>query len=127
MTSDRKIRANRGNARASTGPKTARGRARTSRNALRQALSRPFYSDPGLSEEVEVLAHGIDGADASAEIRELAHRVAEAQVDLRRVRYARHQLLSQKLSDPDYDSSANTRKKVALIRSQIRGDRIAGS
>jgi hypothetical protein len=90
-------------------------------------LSRPFYSDPGLSEEVEVLAHGIDGADASAEIRELAHRVAEAQVDLRRVRYARHQLLSQKLSDPDYDSSANTRKKVALIRSQIRGDRIAGS
>ena len=41
LTSDRKIEANRANARASTGPKTAQGRARTARNALRHALSLP--------------------------------------------------------------------------------------
>jgi hypothetical protein len=56
----------------------------------------------------------------SAEIRVLAHRVAEAHVDLRRVRSVRHQLLARKLTDPHYDSLANTRKKLALIRSLLR-------
>jgi len=55
-----------------------------------------------------------------AEIEELARRVAEAQIDLRRVRYARHQLLSHALSDPYYDSRANVRKKVAVILSLLR-------
>jgi hypothetical protein len=32
----------------------------------------------------------------------------------RRVRYARHQLLSQALSDPDYESETMLRKKAAL-------------
>ncbi len=106
MTSDRKIKANRANARASTGPKTAQGRARAARNALRHGLSLPVYSDPALSEEVEALAREIAGTDANAEIQELARRVAEAQIDLRRVRYARHQLLSRALSDPYYDVSS---------------------
>ncbi|HVI64349.1 MAG TPA: hypothetical protein VM910_17455, partial [Bradyrhizobium sp.] len=39
LTSERKITANRANARASTGPRTTRGRARAARNALRHALS----------------------------------------------------------------------------------------
>jgi hypothetical protein len=55
-------------------------------------LSVPVYSDKALSEEVEALAREIEGADASAEMQELARRVAEAQIDVRRVR--RHQLLS---------------------------------
>ena len=41
MTGERKIRANRTNAQASTGPKTARGRSHAARNALRHALSLP--------------------------------------------------------------------------------------
>src|SRR5438034_4859672 len=40
-----------------------------------------------------MLAREIAGTDANAEIQELARRVAEAEIDLRRVRYARHQLL----------------------------------
>ena len=106
MTSERKIRANRSNARASTGPQTHQGRARAARNALRHALSLPVYSDPVLSEEVETLAREIAGPDANEETKELARRVAEAQVDLRRVRYARHQLLSRALSDPLYEYQA---------------------
>ena len=90
MTSERKIRANRENARASTGPKTAPGRARAARNALRDALSLPVCSDPVLSEEMELLVREIVGTNANAEIRELAYRIAEAQVDLRRVRCARY-------------------------------------
>ena len=114
MTSERKIRANRANARASTGPKTAQGRSHASRNALRHALSLPVSSDPVLSEEVEALAREFVGTDANAEIKELARRVAEAQIDLHRVRHARHQLLSQALSDPDYEFEGMLRKKAAL-------------
>ena len=100
MTSERKIRANRANARASTGPKTAQGRARSARNALRHALSLSVYSDPLVSEEVETLAREIAGPDANAEIQDLARQIAEAQIDLRRVRYARHQFLTQTSAEP---------------------------
>jgi hypothetical protein len=115
MTGERKIRANRANAQASTGPKTARGRSHAARNALRHALSLPVYSDPILSEEVEVLARKIIGTDSNPEMQELARRIAEAQIDLRRVRHARHQILSQALSDPDYESETMLGKKSALV------------
>ncbi len=120
MTSDRKIKANRANARASTGPQTAHGRTRAARNALRHGLSLPVSSDPALCEEVEALAREIAGIGAHAEIQELARRVAEAQIDLCRVRHARHQLLSHALSNPYYDSRENMRKKVAVICSFLR-------
>jgi hypothetical protein len=106
LTSERKIRANRVNARASTGPQTHQGRARAARNALRHALTLPVYSDPLLSKEVETLAREIAGPDANEEAKELARRVADAQIDLRRVRYARHQLLLRALSDPLCESQA---------------------
>jgi hypothetical protein len=115
LTSDRKIKANRANARASTGPQTAHGRARAARNALRHALSIPVFSSPALSEEVETLARKIAGPGANTEIHELARRVAEAQIDLCRVRYARHQFLSDTLSDQYYDSRANMRMKVKIV------------
>jgi hypothetical protein len=115
LTSDRKIKANRANARASTGPKTVDGRARSARNSLRHALSLPVSSIPALSEEVEALAREIGGPDANAETQELARKVAEAQIDLRRVRYARHQFLSDTLNDQYYDSHANLRMKVKVI------------
>ena len=120
MTSERKIKANRANARASNGPKTAKGRARAARNAFRHGLSLPICSDPALSEAVEALAREIAGTDANAETQELARRIAEAQVDLRRVRYARHQLLSDGLSNPYYESSASAREKVRFLCHLLR-------
>ena len=82
MTSARKIRSNRANARSSTGPKTAKGRGRSARNAFRFGLSLPVLSDPSLSQEVVALARRIAGADATPEMQELARQIAEAQVDL---------------------------------------------
>ena len=120
MTTASKIHANRANARASTGPKTADGRARSARNALRHALSLPVCSNPALSEAVETLAREIAGPDANAETQDLARQVAEAQIDLRRVRYARHKLLSDALADPHYDSRRGTREKMAVLRSLMR-------
>jgi hypothetical protein len=123
VTSERKISANRSNARASTGPKTAHGRSHAARNALRHALSLPVSSDPVLSEEVEALAREIVGTGSNPEMQELARRIAEAQIDLRRVRHARHQILSEALSDPDYESESMLGKKAALaIRYARRSD-----
>jgi hypothetical protein len=113
LTSERKIRANRANAQASTGPKTAPGRFHAARNALRHGLSLLVSSDPIWSEEVAALAREIIGTGANPEIKELARRIAEAQIDLRRVRHARHQILSQALSDPDYESEAMNLKQCS--------------
>ncbi len=117
MTTDRKIKANRANARMSTGPKTRHGRARSAKNALRHGLSLAVQSDQALCEEVQALALQIAGRDASAHIQMLARQVAEAQIDLRRIRYARRQFLSEALDDRyRYESRALTRMKVKLIK-----------
>jgi hypothetical protein len=88
--------------------------SRSARNARRHGLSLPVLSDRALSDEVEARACEIAGTGAPPEMHELARRIAEAQVDLRRVRSARHDLLSGALCDPDYDSSAAKRKKSKL-------------
>jgi hypothetical protein len=112
MTSARKIAANRANARRSTGPKTILGRARATQNALRHGFSRSL--DGG--EHVDALAKEIAGACADAELLEHARAIAQAQLDLTRVRLARQRLLMRVLSDPSFDTSAGsvTRKELKL-------------
>jgi hypothetical protein len=85
------------------------------RNALRHALSLPVYSDPVLYEDSGALAREIVGTDADAETQELARHVAEAQIDLHRARRARHQLLSEALTDPDYETAIVQRKKLGAV------------
>jgi hypothetical protein len=102
MTSARKVKANRANARASSGPKTAQGKARAAQNARRHGLSLSILADPVLSVEAESLGEEIAGEGATPEIRELARRAAEAQIDVRRARQAHHDLLSRDLNDPYY-------------------------
>jgi hypothetical protein len=111
----RKIKSNRENARLSTGPKTAAGKTRSARNALRHGLSLSVLSYPIFSEEVDALTREIAGTDPAPEIQELARRIAEAQIDLRRVRYARHELLSKALADPDYEARASVKAKYELL------------
>ena len=120
MTNDRKIKANRVNARASTGPNTFHGRARSARNAFRHGLSLPIQSDQVLGEEAQALAFQIAGPNASGQIQMLAFRIAEAEVDFRRVRLARHQLLSQALSNPLCDSRGNASEIPMAAREKSR-------
>jgi hypothetical protein len=120
MTTAQKAKANRANAQASTGPKTVRGKARASRNARRHGLSLSVMADSFLSEPVERLARAIAGETTDGEIYQLARRTAEAQIELQRVRYARHQLLFQTMSLPEYDSEANERKKMKMVIGCLR-------
>ncbi|SRR5260370_539889 len=99
MTSARKLFTNRQNSLRSTGPKTAVGRARAATNARRHGLRVPVLSDPALSAEVEAMAREIAG-DGSPELIELARRIAEAEVDVMRIRRVRNHVLGRALSNP---------------------------
>ncbi len=92
MTSAARIAANRANARKSTGPKTAAGKARVSRNARRHGLSRPLFCDGACTPHVEALAREIAGQDAAGERLSLARNIAAAQLDLARIRIAKRDL-----------------------------------
>jgi hypothetical protein len=55
VTSPAKIRANRQNARRSTGPRSASGRRRVAKNALRHGLAVPVALHPAANEAAERL------------------------------------------------------------------------
>jgi hypothetical protein len=106
VTSARKIRANRANARASSGPKTAAGKAQSAQNAFRHGFNVPIWLDPYLASDVEALARRIVGKRADANVLVSARRVAEAQIDLRRVRSHRNQLIEWGIADPKFETEA---------------------
>jgi hypothetical protein len=107
MTSERKTQANRANAQKSTGPKTPRGKARAAGNARRLGLSLSVLADPMLSDQVAALTRAIAGKASDRNSFELARRIAEAQIDLQRVRQARQQLVSDRLEDFGQAKSSN--------------------
>ena len=119
MTSLRRIQANRANARISTGPKTARGRARAAHNARRHGLNLSVFADPALSEQTEAVAREIAGEPTNDDIYHLARRVAEAQIDLQRVRDTRHQLLCDALANAYYESRAEAQAKLKVNKQHL--------
>ena len=122
MTSARKVRTNRANARASTGPKTSAGRARSARNALRHGLNVPIADLEVFSPEVERLAEAIRGTQpGDAQLERPVRLVAEAQIDMHRVRQARHRFLADKLSQRDYQKLSTVRLKKELLRRNLLG------
>jgi hypothetical protein len=106
-----RLAANRRNALRSTGPKSPTGKRRAARNALKHGLAVPVRADPSLRERVEALSSLIAGEGASATRRALARRVAEAQVDLDRVRAARFALLARGVGGGTWDL-AGTRPRA---------------
>jgi hypothetical protein len=99
MVSESKVHANRLNAARSTGPKTVAGRARVTRNARKHGLRMPVLSNPALAAEVEARAqkmlHDVKVPDKFRDhLLEFARNLAEAEVDLKRVRCFRDDLLS---------------------------------
>lgn len=86
-----RVRANRANAKRSSGPKSAEGKSRVAQNARRHGLAIPVELDPAFAPEIERLTLEIAGDDADNSRLQLARRIAEAQIDLVRIRKARQQ------------------------------------
>jgi hypothetical protein len=100
--SKRKLRANRVNKPAGTGPTSAAGKARAARNARKHGLNVPVHYDPNLCAHVEAIAAEIVPGCRDTELLGFAHRIAEAQVDLIRVARARRDIISAAMADPNY-------------------------
>jgi hypothetical protein len=116
MTSAKQIRANRGNARASTGPRSAKGKTRSSQNARRHGLSLSISLQPELSAEAENLARKIAGdRDMIPQVLGCARRIAAAQIDLQRVRAARLDLFKRDLSNPKYIPPSKFMERVRVL------------
>jgi hypothetical protein len=115
LTSDHRRLANQASAKASTGPKTRAGKARSARNALRHGLSIPISGDPVLSPEVEAIARNVAGSGANAEALERARRIGEAQFELNRVRLLRTKAIASALSNPNWSPQLRTVRQVRLI------------
>ena len=104
MTSAAKIRANRRNPPPSTGARSAAGKAIAARNGRRHGLTLPVRDEPSLAREVVELARRIEtsatGGTADAAGHTLACRIAEAMIDLARVRLAKAPLVAALHADP---------------------------
>ena len=124
MTSEKQRRANQANAKASKGPKTKAGRARSARNALRHGLSIPVRKEPSLSIQAEEIALKLAGPDPDEALLDRARAIGEAQVDLNRVRARRNALVSQLLADPEYQPLSAYKIQARRVRSVERVCRI---
>ena len=126
MTSAKQIAANRRNASRSTGPVTAQGKDRASRNALCHGLSVPVCRASAVAADIGEFALQLVGDAASRTELDLATTAAEAQLELVRIRHEKQLLLEVlmwSVSSPDieairrldrYERRAKSRRKRAL-------------
>ena len=125
MATDKQIIANRLNAEKSTGPRTAAGKGRVSKNAIKHGLA-AVAADEKTSAIAERLLADVDaGRNRSVIARERALEIAELQSLVIRVRTAKAELLKNASGEPGelldqyrridrYEHRALSRKKTLL-------------
>src|SRR5262245_36080473 len=89
MASERQIAANRRNARKSSGPRSAAGKKRASRNAYRYGLTLSITSTATFAKQLDRLGREIAGDSKEPIVLECARAVAQAELELVRVRRAK--------------------------------------
>jgi hypothetical protein len=96
MATEKQIAANRANAKRSTGPKTAAGRARSSRNAYRHGLSLELpLDDPAFRARMDAMMQALLGGEEPMDQNiTAAAEFAEAQMKLLQIRKVRLDMLA---------------------------------
>jgi hypothetical protein len=119
MASEKQLKANRENAKRSTGPNTAAGRLKSSRNALRHGLSRSVAADPAALIKARQIAELLvpDGANDMQLLA--AVEVAHAQAQVLRVAAVRSKLLA------NLDVAATNLKQLRRLAALDRYERQA--
>jgi hypothetical protein len=92
-TSQRKVEANRRNARLSTGPRSPAGKARAARNAMRHGLA-AATADWACSAELQQLANLLNGEDRDGLVIAEARNVAEATLQIIQIRQLRTNMIN---------------------------------
>jgi hypothetical protein len=92
MTSERRLAANRKNAKRSTGPRTARGKLRVRSNAVRHALATTALQHPAFAIQIEHMATAICEETSRLQFDQ-AISIAESELLLTKVRSTRFRAL----------------------------------
>ena len=122
MSSQARKESSRRNGKKSKGPESDEGRQRSSRNSLSHGLSLPVSADPQLSSQAERLAQLIAGADASEWRMHEARLIAEAQMELQRVRRLRLERLAQPSLVNKPVTLKSLRVMIKLVEANIADD-----
>jgi hypothetical protein len=121
MASERQIAANRRNARKSTGPHSGVGRTRASRNAYRHGLTLSMTSTAAFAKQLDKLVRKIAG-NTEAIVLERARAIAQAELELARVRRAKVALIERASAFGELDPPRLTvAQMIRLINAFDRG------
>jgi hypothetical protein len=115
MASEKQIAANRANAKKSTGPTTAAGKLKSSRNAYRHGLSGPLLPDPTTSAQVASIAGLLGGKQTHEDRLEPAADFARAQVELLRIRSVRAEQLAKTAVNGGPDDYLRELRRLASL------------
>src|SRR5262245_38599551 len=122
MASERQIAANRRNARKSTGPRSGAGKTRASRNAYRHGLTLSITSTREYAKQLETLARKIAGDTKDAVKLERARAIAQAELELARVRRAKLALIERTSAFGELDPPQLTvAGSIRLLNAALRG------
>jgi hypothetical protein len=114
VATEKQIAANRANAKRSTGPKSARGKMVSSRNAYRHGLTCPLSLGADTAAKLEAIAQAVTGEGAGEEQLISAAEFARAQLELLRIRARRAEMMTA--IECDCDNAQQLRQLVALDR-----------
>jgi hypothetical protein len=122
MASERQIAANRRNARRSTGPRSGAGKTRASRNAYRHGLTLNITSTAEYAKQLETLVRKIAGGTKDPVKLERARAIAQADLELARVRRAKVALIERASAFGELDPPPLTvTQMIRLIDAFERG------
>jgi hypothetical protein len=116
MASDRQIAANRRNARRSTGPRSASGRRRSSRNAFRYGLAAGVTTTAERTRDIERLARKIAGTSPDFLTLEAARKFAQAEFDLAQIRRVKVALISRLVAFGGVETTADHLQSADQIK-----------
>jgi hypothetical protein len=112
MATEKQIAANRANALRSTGPKTAAGKQKSSRNALRHGLSASADLDAAMLAKIELIANELPYDEETEDRSASALDFACAHVDLLRIRAIRSEYFTQGSS---HDCALKELRRLAAL------------
>src|SRR5262245_11975173 len=127
MASERQIAANRRNARKSIGPRSGGGKKRASRNAYRHGLTVSITSTAAFAKQLDKLARKIAGGTEDPILLERARAIAQAELDLARVRRAKVALIERASAFGELDPPRPTlTQMISLLNAFARSRLIPG-
>jgi hypothetical protein len=115
LATEKQIAANRANAKRSTGPKTAAGKLRSSRNSFRHGLSALAIWDQAASAKMDLIAGDLASRKAARDPLTSAADFAEAHMEILRIRAIRTEQWSNISREEDEGYNPKELKRLAAL------------